>query len=94
MSNYKLKYTPEALFGVENFKRAGDKSILKKLDKLLEELIEHPRSGTGHPEQLKGYPNKERWSRHITKKHRLVYDIEEEVIVVLIISVYGHYDDD
>lgn len=66
MSNYKLKYTPEALFGVENFKRAGDKSILKKLDKLLEELIEHPRSGTGHPEQLKGYPNKERWSRHIT----------------------------
>jgi len=88
---YTVKLTERAAVGIERFRMSGDKSSLKKIDALLEELVLHPRTGTGHPEQLKGYEN--RWSRRITQKHRLVYEIEEDVVVVLVISLYGHYDD-
>lgn len=58
----------------------------------IEELREHPKTGTGHPEPLKGKPEG-RWSREITKKHRLVYRIFENEVVVLLIAAYGHYND-
>jgi toxin YoeB len=90
---YEVNFSDKSQEDIELFKQAGDKRLLKKIDKLVDELYEHPRTGTGHPEQLKGYPDVERWSRRITGKHRLVYDIEEEIVVVLIISAFGHYDD-
>ncbi len=72
--------------------KRNEPQAFKKVSTLLNELEKHPRSGTGHPEQLKEYGN-ETWSRRITKKHRLVYSIEEERILVLVLSSYGHYDD-
>ncbi len=63
-----------------------------KAQSLIEELKEHPQTGSGHPEQLKGEPQG-RWSRRITKKHRLVYEIFEKEVVVLVITAYGHYED-
>ena len=59
---------------------------------LIGELYEHPKTGTGHPEQLKGEP-KGRWSRRITQKHRLVYEIHDKQVLVLVLAAYGHYDD-
>jgi toxin YoeB len=64
----------------------------KKLQALLHELAEHPRTGTGKPERLGGNRTG-LWSRHITDKHRLVYLIDNGKIVVLVLSVAGHYDD-
>ncbi|MBQ4507901.1 MAG: Txe/YoeB family addiction module toxin [Paludibacteraceae bacterium] len=58
---------------------------------LIEELYSHPKTGTGHPEQLKNYPCT--WSRHITKKHRLVYEVHDMQVIVLVLTAYGHYDD-
>ncbi len=63
-----------------------------KAQSLIEELKEHPKTGSGHPEQLKGEPQG-RWSRRITKKHRLVYEIFEKEVVVLVLTAYGHYED-
>ena len=48
----------------------------KKLVKLLNELMEHPRIGTGHPEPLKSGDSLT-YSRRISKKDRLIYDIYE-----------------
>ncbi|MDR1401595.1 MAG: type II toxin-antitoxin system YoeB family toxin [Puniceicoccales bacterium] len=31
------------------------------------------------------------WSRHITEKHRLIYEIREDSVVF--IACHGHYDD-
>lgn len=70
----------------------NDPKAFKKFIGFLSELEEHPRTGTGHPEPLKGDYG-DRWSRRISKKHRLVYRIFETEVVVLIISAYGHYDD-
>ena len=70
----------------------NEPSAYRKALALIGELYEHPKTGTGHPEQLKGEP-KSRWSRRITKKHRLVYDIHDRQVLVLVLSAYGHYDD-
>lgn len=64
----------------------------KKAERLLEELEQHPRTGTGQVEQLKYFKN-ETWSRRITREYRLVYEIHDKEILVLEISAYGHYED-
>ena len=63
-----------------------------KAQALIAELREHPRTGTGKPEQLTG-ERAGQWSRRITKKHRLVYEIHDTEVVVLVLTAYGHYDD-
>lgn len=63
-----------------------------KARRFIKELEEHPKTGLGHPEPLKGKPEN-RWSREITKKHRLVYRIFETEVYVEVLAAYGHYDD-
>jgi len=92
MKKYEIKYLPKADEDILKLQKAGDKQALKKLDKLIDELEIHPETGTGHPERLK-HCTGNRWSRRITEKHRLVYEIFEEVVTVEIIQTYGHYDD-
>ncbi|MCD8394676.1 MAG: Txe/YoeB family addiction module toxin [Bacteroidales bacterium] len=64
----------------------------KKASRLLNELMDHPRSGTGHPEPLKGGEGIT-WSRRITKGDRLIYEIYDDTVFVMVISAKGHYDD-
>lgn len=72
--------------------KSGNKDSIKRIEKIFEELSEHPQTGTGKPEKLKfalsGY-----WSRQINKKDRLVYRIDETVITIFVISAVGHYGD-
>lgn len=88
---FSLDFTPGAIAGMAKLKKS-EPAAFKKLGKLLEELREHPATGTGHPEQLKG-TSIPTWSRRITEKHRLVYAISDTQVKVLILSTYGHYDD-
>lgn len=88
---YKLEYTDEAKLHMQRLKHDEPKAF-QKMSHLLLELMEHPTTGTGHPEPLKGEPQG-RWSRRITKKHRLVYRIYNDEVLVLILSSYGHYED-
>jgi len=77
--------------GMARLKRNEPKAFAK-LGILLKELLEHPRTGTGHPHQLSG-DRAGQWSRSITKKHRLVYEIHDTEVVVLVLTAYGHYED-
>ena len=70
----------------------SEPKAFKKALRFIEELKVHPKTGTGHPEPLKGKPEG-RWSREITKKHRMVYRIVDENVIVIILTAYGHYDD-
>ena len=88
---YKLDYTDEAKADMLRLKRNEPKAF-QKLASLLDELMDHPRTGTGKPEQLRGNHSGQ-WSRRITQKHRLVYEIHETRVLVLILTAYGHYDD-
>ena len=60
-------------------------SAYRKAMKLIGELYEHPRTGTGHPEQLKGEPHG-RWSRRITARHGLVYEIHDTEVIVIVLA--------
>ena len=88
---YTIHFATAALTEIKDLKRSEPQAY-KKLVKLLEELLEHPYSGTGKPERLKYYPEPT-WSRRISQKHRLVYQVKEKTVTVLILSAYGHYDD-
>ena len=88
---YKIKYSTRANMDLAKLLKDEPKSFQKAV-KLIEELREHPKTGTGHPEPLKGKPEG-RWSRQISKKHRLVYRIYEEEVFIDLLAAYGHYDD-
>ena len=88
---YEIEYRDQALLDIAKLKK-DEPAAYKKVVFFIEELKEHPKTGTGHPEPLKGKPEG-RWSRQISKKHRLVYRIYETEVVVLVIAAYGHYDD-
>ena len=88
---YRIDYTDIANKGLAKLLKSDPKAFKKALT-FIDELKEHPTTGTGHPEPLKGQPEN-RWSRRISQKHRLVYRIFETEVVVLVISSYGHYDD-
>lgn len=88
--SYQIAFTDKALEGIEKLKKAGNKPALTKIRKLLDELTEHPYTGTGQPEQLK-YELAGFWSRRINHEHRLVYAVDEKTITVTVISAKGHY---
>lgn len=66
-----------------------DKQILKRINQLIKDISRSPFEGVGKPEPLKGNLSG-LWSRRIDEKHRLVYLVEENA--VLIFSCKGHYD--
>lgn len=88
---YEIEYQEQALLDIAKLKK-DEPVAYQKVVSFIQELKEHPKTGTGHPEPLKGKPEG-RWSRQINKKHRLVYRIYETEVVVLVIAAYGHYDD-
>ena len=91
MKIYNVTFADEAKEGLSKLKRSEPASY-KKAVKLINEIALHPATGTGHPEPLKGKPEG-RWSRQITKMHRLVYRIFDEEVHIYVLTAYGHYDD-
>lgn len=89
--SYRIDFTPIALSSIAKLKKSAPKKY-QKLRDILDELPEHPRTGTGHPEALRGRKSIG-YSRHITKWSRVLYDIYEETRSVLILEVEGHYGD-
>ena len=88
---YKLIFAPQALEDLSKLKKS-EPAAFKKAGRLLAELQEHPQTGTGKPEQLKG-DRYGQWSRKISIKHRLIYEIKESIVNVDVLSAYGHYDE-
>jgi toxin YoeB len=60
--------------------------VADRIDRLLEAIEADPFEGIGKPKHLEGY-----WSRRITEKHRLLYEVKGERVNIL--SCYGHYKD-
>jgi len=88
---YAIRFSDDAEEVIEKYKKSNPMAF-KKVSKLLVEIAENPRIGTGHPEPLTG-GNDITYSRRISGKERLIYDIYDDIIAVLIISVGGHYKD-
>lgn len=61
--------------------QSADKTILKRINRLIAEIMREPFEGIGKPEplkhQLSGF-----WSRRIDDRHRLVYAIENDTLMI------------
>lgn len=85
---YSIEFSKTSKKELADYKKSNP-AAFKKIARMLEEMRIHPREGTGHPEPLvKG--NDITYSRHVTKKDRLIYD---DIIKVLILTAKGHYQD-
>lgn len=58
-----------------------DRQMLKRINRLIQEIERDPFSGTGKPEPLRhglsGY-----WSRRINDEHRIVYRVSEDTLQI------------
>ncbi len=92
MTRYTVKIKEQAQKDLKTLLKSEPKSYKKALS-LIAELYEHPRTGTGKPEAMTEPGRKGQWSRRISQKHRLIYEIFDKEVEVIVISAYGHYDD-
>ena len=88
---YKIDYSKDAIKVIKKWKKSN-KPLFDKLRKVLNSIAETPREGIGHPEAMKG-GNNITYSRHITAQDRIVYNIFDDIITVVVIDVEGHYND-
>jgi len=83
----KLKCSLVALADLEYWKKI-DSEKYEKILFLCESICKNPQTGLGKPEPLKhqltGY-----WSRRIDKKHRLIYEFNDEEVHIH--QVRRHY---
>lgn len=89
--SYDIHLTKVAEKVLKKWKKSNPQ-LCKKVYAIFLELAEHPRTGTGHPEALKG-GNDITYSRHITALDRIIYDIHDDRIEVMVLEIEGHYDD-
>jgi toxin YoeB len=83
-----IHFTKQADEDIEFFKKSGNKQIINKVKELLQSIVEDPYNGIGQPEALK-HNLSGLWSRRINREHRLVYEVEGDIVYIL--SLKGHY---
>lgn len=81
--SYTISFTKDSIDDINILKKSGNKQLIKKLAALFRELQEHPHSGTGQIEILKHF-TEETFSRRLNREHRLVYQIKEDIVTVLV----------
>ena len=76
----KIAFTPD---GWEDYcSWAGDRTMLRRINRLIDEASRDPAVGIGKPEpltaNLAGH-----WSRRITDEHRLVYRVAGDELIII-----------
>jgi toxin YoeB len=84
-----IELHPKAIKDKIFWKTSGNKQVMKKIDDLVDDIIEHPETGIGRPEPLK-HELSGLWSRHINDEHRIVYEVKNNKLHI--ISLKGHYE--
>ena len=77
----RLVFTPN---GWEDYQHwvQSDRTTLKRLNRLIDDVLRDPYTGIGKPEQLR-HVLSGAWSRRITEEHRLVYLVDGDDVVIL-----------
>ncbi|MDE5825990.1 MAG: type II toxin-antitoxin system YoeB family toxin [Duncaniella sp.] len=88
---YTIDFEPKVTKVIAKWKKSNP-ILYKKLRNVLLAIQENPRQGIGHPEPLIGGGNIT-YSRHISAHDRIIYDIYDESVHVLVIELEGHYGD-
>jgi toxin YoeB len=75
-----LIFESKALEQFDYWKKTNGKVVVK-IKNLINDILEHPFTGIGKPEPLKGSYSGF-WSRRINKGHRLVYAVNNDSIII------------
>ena len=86
--SWKIKISEQANKDLTWFKKHKKSLYLKCFDLTLA-VIENPHSGIGKPEHLKRLGGNV-WSRRVNQEHRMVYEIFDNNLIVVIAYRY-HY---
>jgi toxin YoeB len=84
----RLTFTPRG-WSDYSYWLAEDRAMVKRINRLLAETMRSPFEGIGKPEPLSQNLSGT-WSRRIDQRHRLVYAVEGDQLVVL--QARHHYD--
>ena len=76
-----ILFSPEALRQLNEWKIQNPK-IATRIVLLITAILESPFSGIGKPEPLK-HTLQGKWSRRITREHRLVYEVTDMTIKII-----------
>ncbi len=74
MGKYFVDFEPKARKELKAHYKSGNKTSIKRIEKILLEFTDSPYEGIGNPEPLK-YELSGFWSREINKKDRLIYKL-------------------
>ena len=77
----RLFFTPHGWEDYVHWQTA-DRVILKRINRLIEDISRDPFVGIGKPEPLR-HALAGSWSRRIDEEHRLVYFVDSDDIVIL-----------
>lgn len=67
---------------------SGNKQMIKRINRILNDIDRHPFTGIGKPEPLK-FELTGKWSRRINSEHWIIYQVEEDVIYIY--AARSHY---
>ena len=90
MPKFQIDYDKKAKKDLKKLMK--DKKLLAKAVEIIDEISEDPYSTTHKFEHLK-YNLSGFCSKQLDKKNRIVYRVIDDLVVVVMISVLGHYDD-
>lgn len=76
--------------------QSTDRTILKRVNRLIDDIMRSPFDGIGKPEPLR-HTLAGAWSRRITDEHRLVYVVDDDprdpnVATVTVLTCRYHYN--
>ena len=87
---YRIILTETAIAHYNAFVKSGKVKVVNRIKLLLADIAQHPYTGIGKPEALK-YSLAGMWSRRINREHRLIYTVDDNLIIVHILAMHSHY---
>ena len=87
---YRIVFTREAQKQYRHFVKSGNVKLVEKINKLIVDIAKHPYTGIGKPEALR-FSLAGKWSRRINHEHRLVYTVNDQIVIVTILTMRHHY---
>ena len=87
---YRIVLTETAIAHYNAFVKSGNVKIVNRIKLLLADIAQHPYTGIGKPEALK-YSLSGMWSRRINREHRLIYTVDDNLIIVHILAMNSYY---
>ena len=86
---YEIEFTEKAIEHLRFWHKSGQKSILAKIEQLVESIRETPTTGISKPELLK-HELVGKYSQRINQEHRIIYQIDDSLVTIP--SLKGHYE--